>query len=85
MSISIELVESFIGLFIVAIFINIVFLIKTSVDVWEEVFNPINIYQEHEVNWFGCILLTLLHNILLFLPSFCYWFYKLCTIGRKDK
>lgn len=46
--------------------------------------NPIVIYNNVPVNWFGCIVLTILAHIVVgpFL-AMSYWFYKLCTIGRK--
>lgn len=45
--------------------------------------NPIVIYDNVHVNWFGCIVLTILAHIVAG-PWVClYWFYKLCTVGRK--
>lgn len=46
--------------------------------------NPVVIYQNVPVNWFGCIILTILAHIAAG-PIFAvgYWFYKLCTFGRK--
>ena len=49
-----------------------------------EVLNPKIIYYNVKVNWFGCFWLTLLFNLLCPIITICYWFYKLCTIGRKD-
>lgn len=45
--------------------------------------NPVWIWSNFQVNMFGCIMLTLLFNLLIPLDSLCYWFYKLCTIGRR--
>ena len=45
--------------------------------------NPIVIYDNVPVNWFGCIVLTILAHIAAGPWVFFYWFYKLCTIGRK--
>ena len=46
--------------------------------------NPIVIYRNVPVNWFGCVILTILAHIVVgpFL-AMSYWFYKLCTVGRK--
>ena len=44
--------------------------------------NPIAIYQSTNVNFFGCIILTILGHLLLPWIAPFYWFYKLCTIGR---
>lgn len=46
--------------------------------------SPINVYQyHHKVNYFGCLWLTLFYNLLCPAASALYWFYKLCTVGRK--
>lgn len=45
--------------------------------------NPIYIYKDRKVNWFGCFCFTLLFNLLCPVATFCYWFVKLCTVGRK--
>lgn len=49
----------------------------------ENLLNPLCIYEEVEVNVFGCAVLTILGNLLLAPIAVCYWFYKLCTVGRK--
>ena len=41
------------------------------------------IYHNYEVNWFGAFCLTLLFNLMCPLMSIGFWFYKLCTVGRK--
>lgn len=51
-------------------------------DGWEFV-NPIHIYKYNHVNWFGAIVVALIYNALCPIGSVCYWFYKLCTVGRK--
>lgn len=45
--------------------------------------NPILIYNNVSVNWFGCIVLTILAHIAAGPWVVFYWFYKLCTVGRK--
>lgn len=45
--------------------------------------SPVHIYDKVKVNWFGCLLLTILVNALCPLATFCYWFYRLCKVGRK--
>ena len=46
--------------------------------------NPLFLYDHHnKLNWFGVICLTLLYNLLCPLITIAYWFYKLCTVGRK--
>jgi hypothetical protein len=48
--------------------------------------NPRYIYQTVQVNWFGCIVLTILAHLAAGpIISIIYWFYKLCTVGRKNK
>ena len=45
--------------------------------------NPVVIYNNVSVNWFGCIVLTILAHIAAGPWVIFYWFYKLCTVGRK--
>lgn len=45
--------------------------------------NPKWIYNHTKTNWFGTICLTILVNIIFGPAALCYWFYKLCTVGRK--
>ena len=49
---------------------------------WEFV-NPLHIYKHNRLNWFGTILLALWYNLLCPIMSLGYWFYKLCTVGRR--
>lgn len=51
-------------------------------DGWEFV-NPIHIHKYNKVNWFGTTIVALIYNALCPIGSVCYWFYKLCTVGRK--
>ena len=45
--------------------------------------NPKWIYNHTKTNWFGTIFLTILANVAFGPTALCYWFYKLCTVGRK--
>lgn len=47
--------------------------------------NPAWLYKRFRVNWFGVAMMALAFNILTLPFAICYWFYKLCTVGRKDK
>jgi len=51
-------------------------------DGWEFV-NPIHIHKYNKVNWFGAIIVALIYNALCPIGSVCYWFCKLCTVGRS--
>lgn len=46
--------------------------------------NPIVIYNNIPVNWFGTLLLTIIFNVLLPSVAIPYWIYKICTVGRKE-
>lgn len=46
-------------------------------------FMPTYIYKHCKVNWFGAAVLCLFINILCPVWSIGFWFYKLCTVGRK--
>ena len=45
---------------------------------------PTELYKHYKVNYFGCFWLTLFANLLCPLFTIGFWFYKLCTVGRKD-
>ena len=45
--------------------------------------NPIIIYRNIKVNWFGALFLTIIFNIFLPAIAIPYWIYKVCTVGRK--
>lgn len=47
-----------------------------------EYVNPCWIYRHYHVNYFGAALLFIVFNLLCPIASFCYWFYKICTVGR---
>ena len=52
-------------------------------DGWE-LCNPYWAHRYHKsVNWFGAIILSLAFTTLCPVGAICYWFYKLCTIGRR--
>lgn len=49
-----------------------------------ELCNPYWAYKYHKgVNWFGAIMLSLLYTALCPIGAVCYWFYKICTVGRR--
>ena len=45
--------------------------------------NPKWIYNHTKTNWFGTICLTILANVAFGPTALCYWFYKLCVVGRR--
>ena len=45
--------------------------------------NPIKIYKIYRVNYLGAALICIIYNLLCPIGSIGYWFYKLCTFGRK--
>ena len=49
-----------------------------------EFVNPVWLYKRFRVNWFGAFFLALLFSLLTVPYAICYWFYKLCTVGRND-
>ena len=49
-----------------------------------EYLNPLFLYDYHSnLNWFGTICLILFYNLICPLITIAYWFYKLCTVGRR--
>lgn len=47
-----------------------------------EFVNPLVIYKQTRVNWFGAILLAMIYGIMCPITTLIYWLYKLCTVGR---
>lgn len=46
--------------------------------------NPCVVYSYNkEVNWFGAVVLAFVFTALCPVGAVGYWFYKLCTVGRK--
>ena len=45
--------------------------------------NPIKIYKIYHVNYFGATIICITYNLLCPIGSIGYWFYKICTFGRK--
>lgn len=45
--------------------------------------NPIKIYKTYKVNYFGAAIICIIYNLLCPIASIGYWFYKICTFGRK--
>ena len=77
----------YMSIIIISIIIQIIILFGATTDLNEDfynkLFNPITIYKNHNVNYFGAFLITIFSNCFLFGHAICYWFYKLCTVGRK--
>ena len=48
-----------------------------------EFVNPLVIYKQTSVNWFGAFFLATLYGVMCPVATFIYWLYKLCTVGRK--
>lgn len=48
-----------------------------------EFVNPIFVYRHNRVNWFGAIMVAFAYSLVCPIATFLYWFYKLCTVGRK--
>ena len=48
-----------------------------------EFVNPLVIYKQTKVNWFGAFFLATLYGMMCPICTAGYWLYKLCTVGRK--
>ena len=54
-----------------------------NTDGWE-LCNPYWAYDYYMgVNVFGAIMISLFYTVLCPIGAVCYWFYKLCTVGRR--
>ena len=58
-------------------------IIECDIDELEDAFNPIAMYDNSNLNVFGVIALTIIGYILCLPMAAVYWFYKLCTVGRR--
>lgn len=54
-----------------------------GIDSLEDMFNPIAIYDNGDFNIFGAILLPIVSTVAFAPMAIIYWFYKLCTVGRR--
>ena len=54
-----------------------------GIDVLEDMFNPVVIYNSGKFNIFGIICLTIISTIAFLPMALVFWFYKLCTLGRR--
>lgn len=52
-----------------------------------QLLNPREIYELWDVNYFGCVLLAIIFNLICPVWSMIYWFCKfmkyICTVGRR--
>jgi hypothetical protein len=64
--------------------VSMAFVFEYGISGFDDTFNPLLVYEANpNINVFGCTLLTLF-NTIIFLPwAIIYWFYKLCTVGRR--
>ena len=80
---SVEMSGVLVGYTVIVTIVNFVAVERGTGWQW---INPVAIYKNVPVNWFGCIILTILAHIAAGPIWAClYWFYKLCTVGRKQE
>jgi hypothetical protein len=77
------MVDIIVGYIILTTIPHLILMFESDFKVGLQWINPIVIYDNVPVNWFGCIVLTILAHIVAGPWAVFYWFYKLCTIGRK--
>lgn len=54
-----------------------------GVESLEDIFDPIIKYENGDFNLFGVIVLTVILNTIFMPMAIVFWFYKLCTVGRR--
>lgn len=84
-----EVISFFVLIWVVAHVIGLVgiaeYMITGNIDGFN-LFNPIRNYKTWtSMNWFGVILGTVFLHVLFPVYAVIYWFYKLCTFGRKQE
>lgn len=77
------MVDIIAGYIIITAILPLILMFESYFEVGLQWINPIVIYNNVPVNWFGCIVLTILAHIAAGPWVVFYWFYKLCTVGRK--
>ena len=75
--------DIFAGYIIITAILSLILMFASYFEIGLQWINPIVIYNNVPVNWFGCIVLTILAHIAAGPWVVFYWFYKLCTVGRK--
>lgn len=50
-----------------------------------EIVNPEFIWKQTHLNTFGCCVVATFFAILIPIGAVGYWFYKLCTAGRRKR
>lgn len=81
--ISIGFVWNFIGGFILFLCVGSSSGWMGEVDSWAIV-NPFVVYKYcTDVNGFGAIVIATFFTLICPIGALIYWFYKLCTVGRK--
>lgn len=78
-----EIIGVYAGLTILANFIWWVPCFEGAVTLGLCFCNPKWIYNHTKTNWFGTTCLAVLANVVFGPTALCYWFYKLCTVGRR--
>ena len=80
------MVHIFLAIMISIHIIALLFLMITNAynDVGFAWLNPCFIYKHSKVNWFGAAFLALVANVAIPGIAIIYWFYKLCTVGRRQ-
>lgn len=69
---------------VICYIVGVIFLAEGCIDQFNFSFvNPLVIYKNIKVNWFGAAILAIIFNIVFIAAAVPYWFYKLCTCGRR--
>mgnify|MGYP003291337553 CR=1 FL=1 len=77
------MIDIIVGYIVITAVLHLILIFDSYFEVGLQWINPIVIYNNVPVNWFGCIVLTILAHIAAGPWAIFYWFYKLCTVGRE--
>ena len=72
-----------IGIFLIWNMFGAAAAIPLMLDGCLSIVNPACIYKHLKVNWFGAIVLATICGLICPIATIGYWFYKLCTVGRR--
>lgn len=59
------------------------YIMDYGIDEVENIFDPVAKYNNGKLNMFGVVFVTIISTIAFLPIAIVFWFYKLCTVGRR--
>lgn len=77
------LLALYIGLTLIIAAVDLFYEYDNLMEYLNQYLNPVYVYRHHKVNHVGCFMLSLAYYLYLIWFVLPYWFYILCTVGRR--